>query len=92
MPPTPTVTGYAVTPTVGLIEEKLELTLDPGEVAGVFEVPLEYLMDARNYRESVREFRGQTLRVVEVQFEGQRIWGATAFMLMRFIKYIENNR
>ena len=52
MPPTPTVTGYAVTPTVGLIEEKLELTLDPGEVAGVFEVPLEYLMDARNYRES----------------------------------------
>lgn len=92
MQPTPTITGYAVTPTVGLIEETLQLSLDPGEVADVFEVPLEYLMDVRNYRESYREFKGQQLRVIEVRFEGQRIWGATAFMLIRFINYIKNNK
>ena len=91
MPPTPTITGYAVTPTVGLIEDDVQLSLDPGEVADAFEVPLEYLMDTRNYRESYREFRGQQLKVVEVRFDGQRIWGATAFMLSRFIKHIENS-
>ena len=91
MRPTPTITGYAVTPTVGLIEEDLQLTPDPGEVADIFEVPLEYLMDTGNYRESYRDFKGQKFRVIEVQFEGQRIWGATAFMLSRFINHIKNN-
>lgn len=89
--PTPTITGYAVTPTVGLIEDDVELSLDPGEVAQAFEVPLDYLMDTRNYRESYREFRGQRLRVIEVRFEGQRIWGATAFILSRFINHIKNS-
>lgn len=91
MRPTPTITGYAVTPTIGLIQEDLQLTLDPGEVADVFEVPLDYLMDAGNYRQSLREYRGQELPVIEVRFEGYRIWGATAFILSRFIKHIKIN-
>ena len=89
--PTPTITGYAVTPTVGLIEDDVQLSLDPGEVADAFEVPLEYLMDTRNYKESFREFKGQKLKVIEVRFDGQRIWGATAFILSRFINHLKNN-
>ena len=91
MRPTPTITGYAVTPTIGLIQEDLQLTLDPGEVADVFEVPLDFLMDTGNYRESLREFKGHEFPVIELRFEGYRIWGATAFMLARFIKHIKNN-
>lgn len=79
--PMPTVTGYVVTPVVGLVTGELSLRIDPVEVAGVFEVPLEFLLDERNQRQSIREFEGIQVPVLEYQFESYRIWGATASMV-----------
>ncbi len=45
-----TVTGYRVTPVVGLVTPPLELRLDEFEVAEVFEVPLEFLLDPSSTR------------------------------------------
>src|SRR6266545_6615128 len=45
-----TVTGYRVTPVVGLVTPPLELRLDEFEVAEVFEVPLEFLLDPANHQ------------------------------------------
>ena len=89
--PIPTITGYAVTPTVGLVDGRVELTIDPTEVETAFEVPMDYLLEPGNYRTAEREFQGQRFPVVEVHYAGERIWGATAFMLNRFIKIIKNN-
>lgn len=89
--PTPTTTGYAVTPTVGLIDGQVPLNIDASEVETAFEVPLDYLLDRRNYTRAEREFQGQRFPVVEVNYGGERIWGATAFMLSRFIEIIKNN-
>ena len=82
LPPMPTVTGYAVTPVVGLIEEGVQLTLDPSEVDAAFEVPLAFLLDERNERTAERDFNGQKIPIVEFRYEGYRIWGATAHMLL----------
>lgn len=84
--PMPTVTGYAVTPVVGLIEASVELQLDRNEVAGAFEVPLTFFLDPGNRRYGRREVHGQHVRLIEFHYGGQRIWGATAFIILQLIK------
>lgn len=81
--PHPTVTGFAVTPIIGLLEPPLGLQVDRREVDVAFEVPLDYLMDPDNVRQSVRTFRGYTIPTLEFHFGGYRIWGATASMLIK---------
>src|SRR5207249_3339661 len=49
-----TVTGYRVLPIVGWIDPPFELTLDPVEVADVFEVPLEFILDRTNHQRHYR--------------------------------------
>lgn len=80
--PTPTITGYAVTPVIGFVPDSVEIIVDPVEVDMAFEVPLEFLLDERNEEHSEREFGGTTFPVVTFHFEGHRIWGATAGMLV----------
>lgn len=81
--PMPTVTGYAVTPIVGLLSPKLDLSIDRSEVEVAFEVPLPFLLDERNAKRTLRRFRGHEIPTVEFHFGGHRIWGATANMLIR---------
>lgn len=81
--PMPTVTGYAVTPIVGVVPPRLQLSLDRSEVEVAFEAPLAFLLDEGNARRTVRRFRGHDVPIVEFHFGGHRIWGATANMLIR---------
>lgn len=81
--PTPTITGYAVTPVVGLLPSDLRLTIDPAEVERAFEVPLAFLLDAANERAGEREYRGLRVPIVEFRYGDERIWGATANILLR---------
>ncbi len=81
--PTPTVTGFAVTPVVGFVENSFVLCVDPQEVDSVFEVPLDFLMDPNEEDHSQRDFQGTMVPVVTFHFDGHRIWGATANILIR---------
>lgn len=78
----PTITGFAVTPVVGSIAPGVTIVPDPTEVESAFEVPLAFLLDAGNARTSVRDVQGRKLPVVEFVYAGQRIWGATANILL----------
>lgn len=82
MDPNPTVTGYAVTPVVALVELRRELVIDPVEVKSAFEVPLPYLLDEQNQESSEREFAGVRVPIAEFNYGQYRIWGATAGMLV----------
>jgi 8-oxo-dGTP pyrophosphatase MutT (NUDIX family) len=84
----PTVTGYAVTPVVGLVHPGIELVLDEREVASAFEVPLNFLLDSNNQEHSSREYRGINIPVVAYQFASRRIWGATAAMIIGLQKHL----
>lgn len=90
--PMPTITGYAVTPVVGLVNSAAQLSLDRTEVEYVFEVPLPFLLDPRNKKMVERDLHGRVATLAEFHYDGQRIWGATAFIILQFIKIIKNNK
>jgi 8-oxo-dGTP pyrophosphatase MutT (NUDIX family) len=73
-----TSTGYLVTPLVALVAPRFTLTVNPHEVADVFEVPLAFLMDQANHRIDSRVWRGAERRFYAMPYEQRYIWGATA--------------
>ena len=83
-----TVTGFLVTPVVAFVASEFRPVADGREVAEVFEVPLEYLLDKRNIRSTLRERLGTRIRVYEIDYDGHRIWGATASILVQFLSLI----
>ena len=76
-----TGSGYHVAPVIAVIRPDFELTLNPAEVAGVFEVPLSFVMDPGNHREGRRVLGGRERRFFEIPYEGRNIWGITAGMV-----------
>jgi 8-oxo-dGTP pyrophosphatase MutT (NUDIX family) len=77
-----TVTGFEVTPVVGIVPPDLALTPHPGEVAAVFEAPLHYLLDPAHQQVRTAEWHGHERSYYEIEWEGRRIWGATAAMIV----------
>ena len=80
-----TVSGYAVTPVVGLVEPRFELRPDPQEVAEIFEVPLSFLADPANRQVRERVFAGRNVGYFVFEYQEHLIWGATAGMLVNFL-------
>ncbi len=76
-----TVSGYSVTPVVGLVKPQAEYVLDAFEVADAFEVPLHFLMDPANHQVRVWESDQGSRRFYSMPYENRFIWGATAGML-----------
>ena len=48
----------------------------------VFEVPLEFILDAANHKSRLRQMGGVTLEVYDIPYGDRLIWGATAGMLL----------
>jgi 8-oxo-dGTP pyrophosphatase MutT (NUDIX family) len=81
LPPHETVTGFLVTPFVGHVRQPFAPRPEAGEVDEAFTVPLEHLVDPRNYSIQARIWQGQTRRYYTVPWGPYYIWGATARML-----------
>lgn len=81
-----TITGFAVSPVVGLVRPGFALSMDPLEVAEVFEVPLAFLADPLNRRVEKRDFAGYDVGYYVFEYGQHRIWGATAAMLVDFLE------
>ena len=83
-----TTTGFRIHPVVGWIEPPLAVQPDDQEVAEVFELPLDFVLDSANHqRQSYR--RGVERRSYYVlPYQGRFIWGATAGMLVSFSKLL----
>ena len=86
----PTITGYAVTPVVGMVSADAKLVIDPTEVEYTFEVPLSFLLDESNDVRTEWDTHDRKVPMVEFHWEGERIWGATAFMIISFRKKVLN--
>lgn len=83
-----TSTGFAVTPIVGWTRPPLAYTPDPEEVADVFEVPLEFLLDVRNHRYESAFYKGRMRHYWAMPYGERFIWGATAGMLVTFQRLV----
>jgi 8-oxo-dGTP pyrophosphatase MutT (NUDIX family) len=77
-----TITGFLVTPVVGLVEPGFELALDAFEVAEVFEVPLRFVLNSAHHQRHSVAYHGQARAYYVIPYENRRIWGATAAMLV----------
>ncbi|MBM5811769.1 MAG: CoA pyrophosphatase [Gammaproteobacteria bacterium] len=82
LPDHPVITGYRITPVVGLVQPQFELLPDPLEVAGTFEAPLRRLLNpAADYRH-LRQWEGEVFETYDLLWQEHRIWGVTAGMLL----------
>jgi 8-oxo-dGTP pyrophosphatase MutT (NUDIX family) len=77
-----TVTGYIVTPVIGVIPPGLPLKPHEREVADLFEAPLAFLLDPANQHLRTALFQGRERHYYEIVWQGRRIWGATAAMIV----------
>lgn len=77
-----TVTGFEVTPVIGVVPPDVPLTPAAAEVADWFEVPLAHLLDRANHQEREADWQGGSRRYYEIPWQDRRIWGATAAMIV----------
>lgn len=84
-----TITGYAVTPVVGLVSPGFVLKPNPVEVTEVFEVPLAFLRDPANRQLRKRQLGNRELGYFLFAYGPHQIWGATAAMLVNFLQKLE---
>ena len=77
-----TVTGFEVTPVIGVVPPDLVFNPAAAEVAAVFEVPLDFLLDSGNHVEASVEWQGRNRHYYEIFWGEHRIWGATAAMIV----------
>lgn len=83
-----TGTGFSIQPVIGFVETGFTLQVHAGEVAEVFEVPLDFLMDPENHLRHSAVWKGKRREYYAMPYGDYYIWGATAGMLVNFYKRI----
>ncbi|WP_156678438.1 CoA pyrophosphatase [Sphingomonas profundi] len=81
-----TITGYEVTPVIGVIAPDIPLTPHVAEVADIFEVPLAFLLEPANQLRQAVEWQGSERHYFEIRWHDRRIWGATAAMIVNLAR------
>jgi 8-oxo-dGTP pyrophosphatase MutT (NUDIX family) len=84
-----TVTGFIVTPVMCVVPPDLPLKPHEHEVADLFEAPLGYLLDPANQRRRSALFQGRERHYYEIDWNGRRIWGATAAMIVNLSRRLQ---
>ena len=88
------VTGssFIITPVVALVRPDCVLRPNPYEVADLFEVPLDFLLNPTNHRRHVFDLDGVHREWFSMPYQqGDKnhfIWGATAGMLRNFYRFM----
>ncbi|GAA4757600.1 hypothetical protein GCM10023264_27190 [Sphingomonas daechungensis] len=86
-----TITGYRVSPVLAVVRPDQALSPHEEEVADWFEAPLEFVLDPANQQRKSALFQGRERHYYEILWNGRRIWGATAAMLVNLSRRIQWN-
>ena len=85
------LSGYSIVPIVGFVKPGFDLNLNPGEVAEVFEVPLEHMFNPANHKTREMFAQGVNYPVYDIRYGERSIWGATAGIVMTLYRLIFGN-
>ena len=85
-----TITGFEVVPVVGLVSPPHAFNPDPTEVADIFEVPLDFLLNPANHKKVRRKVRGIDRAYYAMPYESHYIWGATAGMIINLYEVLQS--
>ncbi len=85
-----TVTGFRITPFVGKITPPFKPSPQIAEVAEIFEVSFNFLMDLENYKIKTLLREGKKYRYLGMNYNGYHIWGATARILFGLANHLNS--
>lgn len=77
-----TGSAYRIHPVVGVVADGFTAVANPDEVAAIFEVPLDFLLDAANRQIRSGTWQGRTRQFYAIPYGDYTIWGATAGILV----------
>lgn len=86
-----TVTGYRVTPIVGVIPWPYPLRLETKEVSRAFTIPLDWLANPKNHEERLRNLPHPFKPISVIYFkpyDGETLWGASARFTLELINVL----
>jgi 8-oxo-dGTP pyrophosphatase MutT (NUDIX family) len=82
------ISGYQVTPVVGLVKPGFTPVPDPVEVADVLNLPLAFLFDPANHRTRTRSFPDGDIEIYDLTYGAHSVWGATAGILLTLYRTV----
>lgn len=85
-----TISDFRVLPVVALVKPPVTWVPDKSEVAEVFTVPVSVVLDPDRYESFTAERDGQQFTLYSMHWNGHKIWGATAAMIMNLISRLQN--
>ena len=86
----PVITGYLVRLYVGQIPWPYNLIINDDEVDSAFNIPLTWLAEPSHRFIQYRSYAGRKFPVLFFdEFQGHRLWGASAEMMMSFLKALD---
>ena len=92
LPQYTTGSAFVITPVVALVKTGFTLVRNQFEVADIFEVPLDFLMNPANHHRHTMEWEGAQREWLSMpyddQFKQRFIWGATAGILRNFYRLL----
>lgn len=83
-----TNSGFLVAPFVAVIHERIEYVMQESEVAEVFEVPIDALLDARYPEVRYITFRKKRYPAYFYQYNSHEIWGLTGRIVKTFLDLV----
>ena len=87
-----TFTGFDIVPVLGVIPPDLPLKPQADEVADWFELPLSFALDPANRTKKHIGPQGDERYFYEIMWEGRRIWGITAAILVNLSRRLIHAR
>ena len=77
----PTLTGFIITPIVGLLDEGTIIKFNKSEVETYFSAPLSFFLDEENRTVNSYKIKQINIPIFEYTYQNYRIWGATAAII-----------
>ncbi len=96
LPSCKTSSGFCIFPLVAQLETGFRVVPDEGEVAEVFEVPLDFLMSPDNHHKRTLYWKGRSREVYEMPYRMKNgkvynIWGVTAQIIRQLYENCYNS-
>jgi len=82
LPTHKTATGFIIRPYIGIVSQSFQETLQCDEVDEIFTVPLDHILNEKNFSVQTRKWNGSQRRYYIVPYGPHYIWGATARILL----------
>ena len=86
-----TISDFRVLPVVGLVRSSFVWKPNLREVSDVFTVPLKLAIDHREYTHRTVNHDGKNVVISSLNWQGHKIWGITAAILLNFGSRMENS-